>query len=163
MNRDHQKALSLVELLVAVVLLGIMISMIIPTFARFQEQKRHDSARDLLASYIQKTRASAVVEGRPYKLCGSSDGEICDGTWASYWLIATAGEQPTIVTQQAAPTENICRVGFGGDSIRFHPNGTSWTSNGTIFICNSNGPHHLLTLNRQGRLRFGTAHNSGCC
>lgn len=163
MNRDQQRAAGLVELLVAVALLGILISMALPAFARFQESKRHESARDLLASHILKTRANAITQGRTYKLCGSSDGESCDGSWGSYWLIARAGNEPTIVTKQAAPTKNICRVGFGGDSIRFHPNGTSWTSNGTIFICNSNGPHQLLTLNRQGRLRVGTGHNSRCC
>lgn len=163
MNRDQQRAVGLVELLVAVVLLSILISMAIPAFARFQESKRHESARDLLASHIQKTRANAITQGRPYKLCGSSDGESCDGNWGSYWLIARVGNEPTIVTQQAAPTKHICRVGFGGDSIRFHPNGTSWASNGTIFICSSNGPHQLLTLNRQGRLRLGTGHNSRCC
>lgn len=163
MNRDRQRAVGLVELLVTIVLLSILVSIAIPAFARFQENKRHESARDLLATHIQKTRACAVIKGRPHKLCGSSDGETCDGNWGSYWIIATIGSNPTIVTQQAAPVENICRVGFGGDSIRFHPNGTSWTSNGTIFVCNSNGPHQLLTLNRQGRLRLGTGHNSRCC
>lgn len=163
MNRDRQRAVGLVELLVTIVLLSILVSIAIPAFARFQENKRHESARDLLVTHIQKTRACAVIQGRPHELCGSSDGETCDGNWGSYWLIATVGSNPTIVTQQAAPVENICRVGFGGDSIRFHPNGTSWTSNGTIFVCNSNGPHQLLTLNRQGRLRLGTGHDSRCC
>lgn len=163
MNRDQQKAVGLVELLVAVVLLSILASMAIPSFARLQENKRHESTSNLLASLIQKTRASAITLGRPHKLCGSSDGETCDGDWGSYWLITTAGDEPSIVSQQAAPTKNVCRVSFGSDSISFHPNGTSWISNGTISICNNNGPHRLLTLNRQGRLKLETSHSSGCC
>lgn len=163
MKRDQQKAVGLVELLLVVALLGILLSLAIPAFARFQETKRHEATRDLLASHIQKTRTNAVTLGRPHKLCGSSDGATCDGDWNSYWLITTAGDEPKILSQQAAPTGNICRTGFGSDSVSFHPNGTSWVSNGTIFICNNNGPHQLLTLNRQGRLKLGTSHTSQCC
>lgn len=163
MNRDQQKAFNLVELLVTLTLLGILISLALPAFGRFQESKRLESARDLLASHIQQTRARAVTLGRSHELCGSSDGEVCDGDWGGFWLITTVSPEPIVLHQQAAPTRDVCRVGFGNDRVRFHPNGTSWMSNGTFSICNPNGPHQQLILNRQGRLKMGTSHNSTCC
>lgn len=163
MNGYQQKAFSLVELLVVVMLVAILASLAIPPLGRFQESKRLQSSRDLLASHIQQTRASAIMRGRPHQLCGSSDGENCNGDWGSYWLITTTGTEPVVLSQQAAPTSHICRVGFGSDSIRFHPNGTSWISNGTFSICNENGHHHQLILNRQGRLKLEASHNSSCC
>lgn len=163
MNRDQQKAFNLVELLVTVTLVAIFASLAVPALPRFQESKRLQSSRDLLASHIQQTRVSAITLGRPHQLCGSSDGENCDGDWGSYWLITTVGTQPTVIRQQTSPTKDLCRVGFGSDSIRFHPNGTSWISNGTISVCNANGPHQQLILNRQGRLKLEASHNSSCC
>ncbi|SHL17914.1 GspH/FimT family pseudopilin [Pseudomonas punonensis] len=163
MNRDHQKAFSLVELLITMGILAILISLAAPSFTQFLETKRLQSSRDLLASHIQQTRTNAITLGRPHQLCGSSDGENCDGEWGSYWLITTVGDSPEILRQQLAPTENLCWAGFASDSIRFHPNGTSWISNGTFSICNANGPHWQLVLNRQGRLKLGTSHNSSCC
>lgn len=163
MNGNQQKAFSLVELLTAITLVAILISLAIPAFARFQESKRQESSRDLLARHIQQTRANAITLGRPHQLCGSSDGENCDGGWGSYWLITTVGKEPKILRQQAAPTKDLCWAGFGSDSIRFHSNGTSWVSNGTFSICNSNGPHWQLVLNRQGRLKLVTSGNSRCC
>ncbi|UCJ16991.1 GspH/FimT family pseudopilin [Pseudomonas sp. MM211] len=163
MNRDQQKAFNLVELLVAIALVTILVSLSVPALARFQENLHLQSSSDLLASHIQQTRARAITLGRPHQLCGSSDGKSCDADWGSYWLITTTGPEPEIVLQQPAPTKRLCWVGFSSDSIRFHANGTSWASNGTFSICNTNGPHHQLVLNRQGRLKVVTSHNSTCC
>lgn len=162
MNRD-QKGLTLVELLVTILMLGILLVLALPSFGRLQENKRLQVSRDLLTSHIQQTRVSAITSGRPHQLCGSSDGESCNGDWNGYWLITTVGTTPVVLRQQPAPSSGICRVAFGNGSIRFHPNGTSWASNGTFTICSANGPHHVLTLNRQGRLNVEESHNSGCC
>ena len=163
MNRDQQKGFTLIELLVTLLIAGTLLALALPSFGRFQENKRLLASRDLLASHIRQTRVSAITTGRPHELCGSSDGENCDGDWAGYWLITTVGTTPIVLRQQAAPSSNICRVAFGNDNIRFYPNGTSAASNGTFRICNANGPHHALTLNRQGRLKVEESHNSGCC
>lgn len=163
MNRDQHQGFTLVELLIAFALMGTLLALALPSFGRFQENKRVLVSRDLLTSHIQQTRVSAINSGRPHQLCGSSDGEKCDGDWGSYWLITTVGKTPSVLRQQAAPSSSICRTAFGGTGIRFHPNGTSGTSNGKLTICNINGPHHVLTLNRQGRLKVEESHNSGCC
>ncbi len=41
-------------------------------------------------------------------------------------------------------------------TIRFHPNGTSPTSNGRFYLCYRGGVAWQLILNRQGRVRPGT-------
>ncbi|WP_230125146.1 GspH/FimT family pseudopilin [Pseudomonas sp. Bi70] len=163
MNRDQQRAVGLVELLVAVVLLSILISMAIPAFARFQESKRQETTRDLLASHIQQTRTSAVLSGRPHELCGSSDGETCDGSWDRYWLITALGDPPDMIQQHPAPSQKLCWKGFARDTLRFQPNGTSPSSNGSFSICASDGPAWQLILNRQGRLRKARGHHSITC
>ncbi len=163
MNGDQQKAFSLVEWLATLALVLTLVNLAMPSFASWMESRRQAIALDLLTQYIQKTRAKAVLFGRPHRLCGSSDGEACDGDWAGYWLITTTGSDATLLRQQQAPTKNLCWSGFSSDSIHFHPNGTSWKSNGTFSFCNANGPHRQLILNRQGRLKHDSGHKSKCC
>ena len=163
MNRNQQKAYSLLELLVALTVVVILLSLATPSFTRFQENKRQESLRDLLASHINQTRAKAVTQGRPFQLCGSSDGVTCDGDWGGYWLITTTHKEPTVLRQQQSPSQQLCWAGFSSDIIRFHPNGTSPVSNGTFSICREGGPHWQLVLNRQGRLRHSSTENSDCC
>lgn len=164
MNGNQQKAFSLVELLVVIIVLAVLTAIAVPNFSRLLEDNRQESLRNLLIAQISQARTNAITHNRQHLLCGSSDGMTCNGDWSSYWLIMAMGKQPSLLHQQAAPAKNVCWNGFGGNSIRFHPNGTSPTSNGRFSICRTSGPHWQLILNRQGRVRQGIADNEkNCC
>lgn len=163
MNRDQQKAFSLVELLVVVIVITVLLSLAIPSFAKLMQNNKDEVLRNLLVAQINQARISAITHNRQHLLCGSSDGISCNGDWSRYWLIMAMGEKPSLLHQQVAPAPNVCWTGFGGNSIRFHPNGSSPISNGRFSICRTNGPHWQLILNRQGRVRQSMADNTTKC
>lgn len=153
MNRSQQMAFSLVELLVAVTLLSLVLTLAIPSFGRVLENSRQQASRDLLITHVNQTRTLAITENRSYQLCGSVDGLTCDGGWTKYWLIVRMGEEPRVIRQQQAPTKDFCWKGFSGNSIFFNSNGNSRSSNGRFSGCSTNDNNWRLTLSRQGRLR----------
>ncbi len=164
MNRDRQMGISLVELLVAITLLAILLSISLPNFQKFVQDNKDKALRNLLVSQINQTRTNAIIHNRPHQLCGSSDGMNCNGDWGGYWLQIRTNAEDQLLSQHKAPSENLCWAGFGGQHIRFQPNGTSPASNGRFTICRANGEHWQLTLNRQGRIRQGiSASPRGCC
>jgi type IV fimbrial biogenesis protein FimT len=164
MNRSQQRAFSLVELLVAVTLLSLVLTLAIPSFGRVLENARQQTSRDLLIAHVNQTRTLAISENRSYQLCGSVDGLTCDGGWTKYWLIVRMGREPSVIRQQPAPTKDMCWKGFSRDSIFFDPNGNSRFSNGRFARCSTAGENWQLILSRQGRLKkASTDALAECC
>ncbi|MDH1562093.1 GspH/FimT family pseudopilin [Pseudomonas chengduensis] len=163
MDRNQQKALSLVELLIALTLLGILFSFAIPSFGKLLQNNRDEALRNLLHSQLQQTRAQAVINNQQYQLCGSSDGITCNGDWTAHWLITTATSSLPHHLQQLPANNGLCWHGFSRD-IRYQPNGTTKTSNGRFSLCRDGKTIWALTINRQGRIRDSSAEpRQGCC
>lgn len=157
MDLHQQKAFSLVELLIAVLLLALLTNIALPALAKLQQKQRNQAAYEALSHLIHHARTQALTQKRSMLLCPSPDGIRCSSDWSQPWLLrAAAGGQ---VLNYAAPFMGNTRPKWQGfsDSIRFHSNGTSPTSNGRFYFCLDEEVTHQLILNRQGRLRRGTA------
>ncbi|MFV3090637.1 GspH/FimT family pseudopilin [Pseudomonas sp. GW6] len=162
MDRNQQKALSLVELLIALLVLGILVTFAVPTFGKLLQDNRDEALRNLLRSHLQHARTQAVLNNHQYRLCGSSNGITCDGGWANHWLITTNTPAQIHHLQQLPANNNLCWRGFNRD-IRFHSNGTT-LSNGRFSLCRGGKTIWALTINRQGRVRDSSAEtHQSCC
>ncbi|QTS89014.1 GspH/FimT family pseudopilin [Ectopseudomonas khazarica] len=154
MKTSHQKAHSLVELLVVVALLGIVITLSSPSLLRLIEQNRERALREELLAHLNFTRSQAILSQRPHLICGSSNGTTCDGNWNGHWLVMSARDQ--LLLRRFTPPRNsqLCWRGFGLRSrILFQANGMSSASNGRFSICGAQQSSWQIVLNRQGRLR----------
>jgi type IV fimbrial biogenesis protein FimT len=97
-----------------------------------------------------------------HTLCGSSDGNRCDGDWTGYWVLRADGSEAALQREKLPDANQLCWQGFSG-SVRFLPNGTSPLSNGRFALCRSGETVWELVINRQGRVRQASASEYGDC
>jgi len=163
MKMHAQKALTLQELLIALAVLSILISLIPPSYSYLVEQNRAETIRNELIAILNHARAQAIAERNAHVLCGSSDGEKCDGGWQHHWLLIRLKDQQLIRSFTPDHQYRLCWRGFGGQHVTFRANGMTSASNGRFTFCQQT-THWQLTLNRQGRLKYEeAATDSGCC
>jgi len=163
MNREQQKAVGLVELLVTLTVLSIVVSLAIPELRSIIQKNQDEALRNLLLSHLSQTRMHAVTNNRPYILCGSSDGIICDGDWSSNWLVLKSTDDAPLHWHQLNTRKNLC-WNRQDKSITYHPNGTSPTSNGRFALCDGGIASWHLVINRQGRVRQARpSEGNACC
>lgn len=149
-----QKAHSLVEVLAVVALLGIAFSLSAPSLRHLVEQNRERTLREELLAHVHFTRTQAILTQRPHLICGSGNGQTCDGNWNSHWLVMNVRDQQLLRKFTPPRNSQLCWQGFGMRSrILFQGNGMSSASNGRFSICGTQQSSWQIVLNRQGRLR----------
>ncbi|UVE18499.1 GspH/FimT family pseudopilin [Pseudomonas sp. LS44] len=147
------KAFSLIELLCALTLLSLFISITLPNFSRWIELNRTQSLHNLLYTQLYQARTSSVLHNRDVEVCGSSNGQDCDDSWQSGWLLRYCDTGQLITQHRLSAQDHLRWAGFT-PRIRFHENGTAPLGNGRFYLCDRNDQVILqVVLNRQGRLR----------
>lgn len=153
MHTLHQRAFSLIELLITLTLLALLSSIALPSFAELIERNRIETLRNLLQTQVNHARASSVLHNRRVEVCGSSDGQSCDNRWHIGWLLRFIDTQEPISQHVLSANDRLKWAGFQ-QKITFHHNGTAPLGNGRFYFCNSQNDVVLqMVLNRQGRLR----------
>lgn len=102
MVERSQRALTLTELLFALVLLGILGSLALPGMAAWLDGNRERSVLHELSASIQLGRTHAVAYQRPVTLCPSTDGRHCGSDWGEGWLLAEDGGERLLVGRALA-------------------------------------------------------------
>lgn len=105
MVERSQRALTLTELLFALVLLGILGSLALPGMAAWLDGNRQRSVLHELSASIQLGRTHAVAYQRPVTLCPSTDGRHCGNDWGEGWLLAEDGGERLLVGRALAKKE----------------------------------------------------------
>ncbi|MGV8844278.1 MAG: GspH/FimT family protein [Pseudomonas sp.] len=153
MHTHHQRAFSLIELLITLTLLALLASIALPNFSGWVERNRIETLRNLLQTQINHARASSVLHNRDVVVCGSSDGQNCDNRWDMGWLLHYFGTEKLLSQHRLTAQDQLQWKGFN-KKIRFHSNGTAPGGNGRFYFCNNQNEVILqMVLNRQGRLR----------
>jgi len=96
------RGFTLIELMMAIVVLAILLGIGVPSFRDAAVGSRVSSyANDLVAS-VQLARSEAIKRNAPVTLCASADGVNCEdeGGWEVGWIVATAGG--VLIQRQAA-------------------------------------------------------------
>jgi len=153
MHSYHQRAFSLIELLITLTLLALLASIALPNFSGLVERNRIKALRNLLQTQINHARASSVLHNRDVVVCGSSDGQNCDNRWDTGWLLHFSDTEELLSQHRLSTQDRLRWAGFN-KKIRFHGNGTAPGGNGRFYFCNNQNEVVLqMVLNRQGRLR----------
>ncbi|MET0292828.1 MAG: GspH/FimT family protein [Steroidobacteraceae bacterium] len=87
---------TLPELLAALALLGILLSLAVPSFAELRTEWSLRAATRLVLTGLAEARLAALTTGEGMRLCPSADGQRCADGPASGLLVQSnaAGESP---------------------------------------------------------------------
>lgn len=113
MNR--QRGLSLIELMIVLVILGILTSIALPSYRSFMISNAIASQGNLLHGSLALARSEAISRGVPVSVCRSTNGASCTSGssesgntgWGDGWIIFTDLNNDQMVT---AGADTILRV-----------------------------------------------------
>lgn len=86
-----QKGFSLIELMVAVVLLVVLLGVGVPSFRSIRENGMITAASNDMVTVLQFARNEAIYSGANVTVCPSNDQTTCSGTWSNGWIALRAG------------------------------------------------------------------------
>ena len=83
---NRSKGVTLVELLVAVAVVAIALSIAVPSFQTQMLNNRSIALGEDFASAVNYTRSEAVKRAGRVSLCASKNGTACDGVWTDGFM-----------------------------------------------------------------------------
>lgn len=81
---DFPRGFTLIELMVAIALLAILVSMGMPSYTQFVANQRLTSQANDLVGDILLARSEAATRGTPTIICSSANGTTCSGLPAQW-------------------------------------------------------------------------------
>jgi len=114
---------SLIELMIAVTLMAIVLSIAIPAFSSMMAQNQLAAATNAARGALMAARQSAISQGRPVSICAGAPSTGCTGDWsAGDWVVfADADHNGDIDAGEAVVRHG--RVAGSGDTVSLDGNG----------------------------------------
>jgi type IV fimbrial biogenesis protein FimT len=137
-RRTMQRGFTLIELMIAVAITGILAMVAVPAFNDAMLRSRLSSIANTFVSSAQLARSEAIKRNTRVNLCASSDGSTCTGAWVNGWIVVAA--DGTLLSSQAAvPGGYVLSELNGVTTISFSPTGVGVTPNNFdgLTICRS--------------------------
>jgi len=163
---------TLVETLFVLLIMSIITMMAGTAWQSLQQRMEARATLTLIANSLSDARHAAITRQSPVSLCGSRDGQACDGSWQSGILafvdIAASGipsDPQRILGFYRVPSRGarITWRAFGmKDLLRYDTMGRTSASNGSFTYCPGNRDVRLarqIVLNRGGRVRYSLDRN----
>ena len=164
--------LSLIELMLALAVLAIVLSLGVPSMQGLVDGTRLRAQAHRLVTAINLARSEAILRNQPVSLCPSAMASTgtarCSGDYAGGWIVFSNVDRDRVVDDEA---DNIIRVfesiprGYtltnragtrsASELITYLPDGSS-RRNRTLLICPPSGSivqPWSIVLNRVGRAR----------
>lgn len=148
-----QRGLTLIELMIAIAVLGVTLALAAPSFEQAINGNRLSSAAGETIAALQLARSEAVRHNRRVVLCRSEDGSACSGTNASWpgWIVfvdtdSDGVRDSTEAVIKSATFDNNVRllpsaaITALSQSITFRADGTARNAagqlvNGSLAVC----------------------------
>jgi type IV fimbrial biogenesis protein FimT len=134
LTMDKEPGFTLVELLIAMVVVTILLAIGAPAFKDFIKNNRVTSLINGHVSVIQLARSEALKRGTNMVVCASDDQTTCTGkdTWADGWILFSdlnLNNSPDVGTGKCLDTEDCIMMVRNG-----LPEGTTLTTDAD-FVC----------------------------
>lgn len=135
----------MIELMVAVVVLGILLALAVPSFLGLLRDARRSSAVNDLLADMTFARSEAARRGRVITACSNTSGDNCSTTnWAPGWIVfedtdnsGTRNGSEPVIRRAAGRVTSLTVTGQGGSnsgtSYRFNP--FNRVTGGTVTFC----------------------------
>lgn len=164
----HAGGFTLLELLIALTILGILLGIAIPALKNAVARVQSTSARSAITGTLFDAQRNATVVGREIVVCPAI-GEQCIGgqDWSHGWIAfidhdsdRLHGPGDQIVRREDELPAGVRLHGTAGrQRIVYQPNGGSAGTNITFTLCDRRGPKsaQALVLSNGARLRHDRA------
>jgi type IV fimbrial biogenesis protein FimT len=162
------KGFTVVELMIALAVAGVLISFAVPSFnASIQNNRMATQINELHAS-LSLARSEAIKRNNNTTVCRSSNGTGCTGNWGDGWVVfvdndfngaVDAGEE-ILRVHGALKGENS--LSFSQTRVIYASSGIARAgSNGTFTLCDSRGATSArgLVVGVSGRPRMAVDDN----
>lgn len=159
--------LTMIELMVALVVAAIVLSLAMPSFERVKRNSMLGAAAANLSASLSHARAEAIKARRIVRVCPTANGSSCSatGTWNAGWLMFVDTDSSGLPAG-----DELLQLGEALDSrialtapanflnwIQFHPSGAATGSggnSGSFSLCS--GDYHeysrLVAVSATGRV-----------
>lgn len=162
-RHQYQRGFTLGELLTAVAVMSIGVSLMAPGLDSLTRANRETEAINRLVSTLHLARSEAITRNVPVAACPSNDGELCGGTdWNAGWIWFADpdrdhdrnSDEPLLGAAPAVAAPLI-RSSDYPRHFAYQPRGhllgaDPETHVGRFVLCDSGGAHRALNINAAG-------------
>lgn len=165
---DASRGFTLIELMVAVAVLAVLMTVAVPSYQRMVLNNRMAAQANDLISALSLGRSEAVKRAANVTVCASSNGAACTGTWAQGWIVRDAAGNvlrvfpalrgDSTLAGGANVTSQVVFTATGGTTIPVGAN----TASTTITLCPpapATVDGRAIQIERSGRPRVGNVTN----
>ena len=160
--RYTAKAFSLIELLVAIVLVAAMLLVVTPSWRALIAKNHAVSYANDIMMALQFARSTAIKSGKPVGFCPSKNHKECGGLWKDGSIVITSGG---VIVRVLPPIFYGDKLRWNHDDsiIEFSSDGFSKGEQGSFFYCpkNSSENARAIILSPMGRVRVSAKTHDG--
>ena len=165
------RGFTLIELMIAVGLTALLLSMAVPALDTFTTNARQTSAINDFVSSMHVARSTAVTTNFRVTVCASSNGNSCEAVdWDQGWIVFAARDSDQFVDGDeviAAASDGIeglsIQSGEFSQFLMYRPNGRVMNSSvngnsGQFTVCDGRGADYakVMIFDLSGRPRLST-------
>ncbi len=164
----RENGFTLIELMIAVGLTGLLLSMAVPALDIFVSNARQTGAINDFVSTIHQSRSAAVTSNTRVTICPSAGGANCESVgWSFGWIAfsdpdsdRTVDDGETIFASSGAVDGLTIQSGQFATFLMYRPNGRVMNaalngSSGAFTICDDRGADYakVMIIDLSGRPR----------
>jgi type IV fimbrial biogenesis protein FimT len=172
----QENGFSLIELMIAVGLTGLLLSMAVPALDIFVANARQTGAINDFVSSIHQARSTAVTTNARVTICPSAGGNNCEAVgWNNGWIVFSDPDSDRNVDigerilAASGPVDGLTiQSAEFATFLMYRPNGRVMNaslngSSGAFTVCDSRGADYakVMILDLSGRPRLSKAMADG--
>jgi len=167
------RGVTLLELLIALVIVSVMVTVGIPSFNSVMNNQRLTASTNEVVTAMNLAKSEAIKRVSYVTVCKSSNGTSCTngGRWKDGWIVFAnegvvnlnkidAGDEVIRIYPKLHDSIDVTPSGTIGNFISFRPSGTIGTNiantSGTMTVCDERGAAYArgILVEATGRWRI---------
>ena len=164
-----ENGFTLIEMMIAIALTGILLSMAIPALDMFTKNAKQTGAINDFVSSMHIARSTAITTNFRVTVCASAGGANCEAvSWDQGWIVfgdrnsdQTVNGAEVIVAASDGIDGLAIQSGEFGQFLMYRPNGRVMNASinnnsGQFTVCDNRGADHakVLIIDLSGRPRL---------